>query len=139
MGEVAGRAAGIKARLGWALGVVAMGVGVQVVAAWQEGGCGVGVKGEMGPTKGTGKAQGKAAKAKPAPQAGRWVDRNCNAALNMQRIGESRWRPLELCWWPEQGELPAKGKEYPQLENKRLRDKPPKAEQQLQHQFAAAQ
>ncbi|KAJ9512061.1 hypothetical protein QJQ45_004624 [Haematococcus lacustris] len=31
----------------------------------------------------------------------------------MQRIGESRWRPLELCYWPEQGKLPAKGKEYP--------------------------
>ncbi|KAJ9519789.1 hypothetical protein QJQ45_013445 [Haematococcus lacustris] len=48
------------------------------------------------PTKGTGK--GKAAKAKPAPQPGRWLDRDCNAALNMQRIGESRWRPLELCY-----------------------------------------
>ncbi|KAJ9513616.1 hypothetical protein QJQ45_006077 [Haematococcus lacustris] len=44
------------------------------------------------PTKGKGK--GKAAKAKPAPQPGRWLDRDCNAALNMQRIGESRWRPL---------------------------------------------
>ncbi|KAJ9509636.1 hypothetical protein QJQ45_011366 [Haematococcus lacustris] len=42
------------------------------------------------PTKGKGK--GKAAKAKPAPQPGRWVDRDCNAALNMQRIGESKWR-----------------------------------------------
>ncbi|KAJ9506284.1 hypothetical protein QJQ45_000066 [Haematococcus lacustris] len=51
------------------------------------------------PTKGKGKALGKAAKAKPAPQPGRWLDRNCNAALNMQRIGESRWRPLELCYW----------------------------------------
>ncbi|KAJ9525947.1 hypothetical protein QJQ45_009387 [Haematococcus lacustris] len=49
-------------------------------------------------TKGKGKAQGKAAKAKPAPQPGRWLDRDCNAALNMQRIGESRWRPLELCY-----------------------------------------
>ncbi|KAJ9526449.1 hypothetical protein QJQ45_009922 [Haematococcus lacustris] len=63
------------------------------------------------PTKG----KGKAAKTKPAPQPGRWVDRDCNAALNMQRIGESRWRPLELCYWPEQGKLPAKGKEYPGL------------------------
>ncbi|KAJ9529328.1 hypothetical protein QJQ45_008009 [Haematococcus lacustris] len=51
------------------------------------------------PTKGKGK--GKAAKAKPAPQPGRWLDRDCNAALNMQRIGESRWRPLELCYWPD--------------------------------------
>ncbi|KAJ9514520.1 hypothetical protein QJQ45_016257, partial [Haematococcus lacustris] len=80
------------------------------------------------PTKGKGK--GKAAKAKPAPQPGRWLDRDCNAALNMQRIGESRWRPLELCHWPEQGALPAKGKEYPGLGYKRLRDKPPKAQQQ---------
>ncbi|KAJ9515224.1 hypothetical protein QJQ45_002370 [Haematococcus lacustris] len=83
------------------------------------------------PTKGKGK--GKAAKAKPAPQPGRWLDRDCNAALNMQRIGESRWRPLELCFWPDQGALPAKGKEYPGLGYKRLRDKPPQAqEQQLQ-------
>ncbi|KAJ9514292.1 hypothetical protein QJQ45_012317 [Haematococcus lacustris] len=55
---------------------------------------------------------------------------DCNAALNMQRIGESRWRPLELCFWPDQGALPAKGKEYPGLGYKRLRDKPPKAQQQ---------
>ncbi|KAJ9512132.1 hypothetical protein QJQ45_012718 [Haematococcus lacustris] len=76
------------------------------------------------------KAKGKAVKAKPAPQPGRWLDRDCNAALNMQRIGESKWRPLELCYWPEQGKLPAKGKEYPGLGYKRLRDKPPKAQQQ---------
>ncbi|KAJ9510466.1 hypothetical protein QJQ45_015926 [Haematococcus lacustris] len=76
------------------------------------------------PTKG----KGKAAKAKPAPQPGRWLDRDCNVALNMQRIGESRWRPLELCYWPEQGALPAKGKEYPGLGYKWLRDKPPKAQ-----------
>ncbi|KAJ9517423.1 hypothetical protein QJQ45_016793 [Haematococcus lacustris] len=80
------------------------------------------------PTKGKGK--GKAAKAKPAPQPGRRLDRDCNAALNMQRNGESRWRPLELCYWPEHGKLPAKGKEYPGLGYKRLRDKPPKAQQQ---------
>ncbi|KAJ9531206.1 hypothetical protein QJQ45_006645 [Haematococcus lacustris] len=77
---------------------------------------------------GTGKAQGKAAEVKPAPQPGRWVDRDCNAALNMQRIGESRWRPLELCYWPEQGKLPAKGKKYPGLGYKRLQDKPPKTQ-----------
>ncbi|KAJ9511924.1 hypothetical protein QJQ45_004497 [Haematococcus lacustris] len=82
------------------------------------------------PTKGKGK--GKAAKAKPAPQPGRWLDRDCNAALNMQRIGESRWRPLELCFWPDQGALPAKGKEYPGLGYKRVRDKPPKAQEQQQ-------
>ncbi|GFH20183.1 hypothetical protein HaLaN_17265 [Haematococcus lacustris] len=76
------------------------------------------------------KGKGKAAKAKPAPQPGRWFDRDCNAALNIQRIGESRWRPLELCWWPEQGKLTAKGKEYPGLGYKRLRDKSPKAQEQ---------
>ncbi|KAJ9508817.1 hypothetical protein QJQ45_028124, partial [Haematococcus lacustris] len=81
------------------------------------------------PTK-KGKGKGKAAKAKPAPQPGRWLDRDCNAALNMQRIAESRWRPLELCYWPDQGALPAKGKEYPEHGYKRLRDKPPKAQQQ---------
>ncbi|KAJ9518284.1 hypothetical protein QJQ45_010248 [Haematococcus lacustris] len=71
--------------------------------------------------------KGKASKAKPAPQPCRWLERDRNAALNMQRIGESRWRPLELCYWPDQGALPAKGKKYPGLGNKRLRDKPPKA------------
>ncbi|KAJ9526072.1 hypothetical protein QJQ45_009525 [Haematococcus lacustris] len=45
---------------------------------------------------------------------------------------ESRWRPLELCYWPDQGALPAKGKEYPGLGYKRLRDKPPKAQEQQQ-------
>ncbi|KAJ9524173.1 hypothetical protein QJQ45_004951 [Haematococcus lacustris] len=89
------------------------------------------------PTKGKGKAKGKAAKAKPAPQPGRWLDRDCNAALNMQRIGESRWRPLELCYWKDQGALPVKGKEYPGLGYKRLRDKPPKAQEP--HQPAVAQ
>ncbi|KAJ9522023.1 hypothetical protein QJQ45_008350 [Haematococcus lacustris] len=82
------------------------------------------------PTKGKSKAQGKAAKAKPEPQPARWLDRDCNAALNMQRIGESRWRPLELCYWPKQGALPAKGKEYPGLGYKRLRNRPPKAQEQ---------
>ncbi|KAJ9527172.1 hypothetical protein QJQ45_025412 [Haematococcus lacustris] len=82
------------------------------------------------PTKSQSKAQGKAAKAKPAPQPGRWLDSDCNAALNMQRIGESKWRPLELCYWPEQGALPANGKEYPGLGYKRLRDKPHTAQQQ---------
>ncbi|KAJ9530389.1 hypothetical protein QJQ45_000754 [Haematococcus lacustris] len=49
------------------------------------------------------------------------------------------WRPLELCYWPDQGALPAKGKEYPGLGYKRLRDKPPKAQQQQQQQPAEAQ
>ncbi|KAJ9511016.1 hypothetical protein QJQ45_002812 [Haematococcus lacustris] len=84
------------------------------------------------PTKGKGKAKGKAAKAKPPPQPIRWLDRDCSAALNMQRIGESWWRPLELCWWPEQVALPVRGKEYRGLGYKRLRDRPPKAQQQQQ-------
>ncbi|KAJ9527720.1 hypothetical protein QJQ45_000308 [Haematococcus lacustris] len=67
------------------------------------------------PTKAKGKAQGKAAKAKPAPQPGRWLDRDCNAALNMQRIRESRWRPLELCYWPEQ-EAEGQGVPWPGLQ-----------------------
>ncbi|KAJ9531247.1 hypothetical protein QJQ45_006685 [Haematococcus lacustris] len=67
------------------------------------------------------KPKGRAAKAKPAPQPGRWLARDCNAALNMQRIGESRWQPLVLCYWPEQGKLPAKGKKYPGLGYKRFR------------------
>ncbi|KAJ9515023.1 hypothetical protein QJQ45_017064 [Haematococcus lacustris] len=81
-------------------------------------------------TKGKGKVQDKAAKAKPAPQPSGWLDRDCNAALNMQRIGESRWRPSELCYWPDQGALPVQSKEYPGLRYKWLRDKPPKAQQQ---------
>ncbi|KAJ9509776.1 hypothetical protein QJQ45_011620 [Haematococcus lacustris] len=90
------------------------------------------------PTKGKGKGKSTATKPKPSPQPGRWLDRDCDAALNMQCIGESRWRPLELCYWPDQGALPAKGKEYPGLGYKRLRDKPPKAQQQ-HHQPAEAQ
>ncbi|KAJ9518238.1 hypothetical protein QJQ45_010127 [Haematococcus lacustris] len=86
------------------------------------------------PTQPTQPTKGKAAKAKPAPQPGRWLDRDCSAALNMQHIGESRWRLLELCHWPDQGALPAKGKEYPGLGYKRLRGKPPKAQQQQQQQ-----
>ncbi|KAJ9514924.1 hypothetical protein QJQ45_028656 [Haematococcus lacustris] len=57
----------------------------------------------------------------------RWVDRDCNAALNMQRAGESMWRPLELCRWPHRARLPAKGKEYPALGFKKRRDRAPKA------------
>ncbi|KAJ9520573.1 hypothetical protein QJQ45_007434 [Haematococcus lacustris] len=74
------------------------------------------------PTKGTGQGQGCQSQASHHSQ----------AALNMQRIGESRWRPLELCYWPDQGALPARGKEYPGLGYKRLQDKPPKAQEQQQ-------
>ncbi|KAJ9531090.1 hypothetical protein QJQ45_000921 [Haematococcus lacustris] len=61
---------------------------------------------------------------------GKWVDRDCNAALNLQRAGESKWRPLELCRWQHQGAAPAKGKEYPALGFKKLRDRAPKAQAQ---------
>ncbi|KAJ9521448.1 hypothetical protein QJQ45_008913 [Haematococcus lacustris] len=56
----------------------------------------------------------------------------------VERIGKAKCRPLELCWWPEQGKLPAKGKEYRKLGCKWLQHKPPKA-QQHQQQPAAAQ
>ncbi|KAJ9532094.1 hypothetical protein QJQ45_003810 [Haematococcus lacustris] len=61
---------------------------------------------------------------------GKWVDRDCNAALNLQRAGESRWRPLELCRWQHRGRLPAQGKEYPALGFKKLRERAPKAQAQ---------
>ncbi|KAJ9522328.1 hypothetical protein QJQ45_008184 [Haematococcus lacustris] len=58
---------------------------------------------------------------------GKWVDRDCNAALNLQWAGESKWRPLELCRWGHQGAAPAPGKEYPAFGFKKLRDRAPKA------------
>ncbi|KAJ9530579.1 hypothetical protein QJQ45_012564 [Haematococcus lacustris] len=42
------------------------------------------------------------------------------AALNMQHTVDNKWCPLQLCWWPD---LPAKGKEYPDLGHRRLRDR----------------
>ncbi|KAJ9532399.1 hypothetical protein QJQ45_010476 [Haematococcus lacustris] len=54
-----------------------------------------------------------------------------------RHIGESRWRPPELCYWPEQGKLAAKGKDFPDLGYKRVRDKPPEAQQQQQQQQPA--
>ncbi|KAJ9527266.1 hypothetical protein QJQ45_025524 [Haematococcus lacustris] len=72
---------------------------------------------------------------KPKSQAtpgklGKWVDRDCNAALNLQRAGESKWHPLELCRWQHRGRLPAQGKEYPALGFKMLRERAPKAQAQ---------
>ncbi|KAJ9530475.1 hypothetical protein QJQ45_012450 [Haematococcus lacustris] len=61
---------------------------------------------------------------------GNWVDRDCNAALNLQRAGESKWRPLELCRWQHRARLPAQGKESPALGFKKLRDRAPKAQAQ---------
>ncbi|KAJ9518537.1 hypothetical protein QJQ45_018553 [Haematococcus lacustris] len=61
---------------------------------------------------------------------GKWVDRDCNAALNLQRIGEAPWRPLELCRWQHRGAGPAKGNEYPALGFKELQDRACKAQAQ---------
>ncbi|KAJ9505448.1 hypothetical protein QJQ45_028706 [Haematococcus lacustris] len=61
---------------------------------------------------------------------GKWVDRDCNAALNLQRTGESKWRPLVLCRWQHRARLPAKGKEHPTLGFMKLRDRAPKAQAQ---------
>ncbi|KAJ9521808.1 hypothetical protein QJQ45_024679, partial [Haematococcus lacustris] len=77
----------------------------------------------------------------------KWVDRDCNAALNLQRAGESKWRPLELCRWPHRARLTTKGKEHPALGFKKLRDRAPKAQAQqpvaqncvLYHQVNSAQ
>ncbi|GFH23156.1 hypothetical protein HaLaN_20724 [Haematococcus lacustris] len=57
----------------------------------------------------------------------KWVDRDYNAAINLQRAGESKWRSLELCRWPHRARLTTKGKEYPALGFKKLRDRAPKA------------
>ncbi|KAJ9517179.1 hypothetical protein QJQ45_009048 [Haematococcus lacustris] len=58
---------------------------------------------------------------------GIWVDRDCNTALNLQRVGEAPWRPLELSWWPHRAAAPALGKEYPAVSSKKLQDRTPKA------------
>ncbi|KAJ9530027.1 hypothetical protein QJQ45_023308, partial [Haematococcus lacustris] len=41
-----------------------------------------------------------------APPGGRWLDRDTNGCLNLQRIGESRQRPIELCRWDDLEALP---------------------------------
>ncbi|KAJ9528989.1 hypothetical protein QJQ45_000554 [Haematococcus lacustris] len=69
------------------------------------------------PTKG----KGKAAKAKPASQPGRWLDRDCNAAL--RRAGGGHWscatgQTRELC--------PPRARSTQAWGYKQLRDKPPK-------------
>ncbi|KAJ9509237.1 hypothetical protein QJQ45_001706 [Haematococcus lacustris] len=49
-----------------------------------------------------------------APPGGRWLDRDTNGCLNMQRIGESMQRPIELCQWKDLEALPPNGEEYQQ-------------------------
>ncbi|KAJ9534829.1 hypothetical protein QJQ45_017277 [Haematococcus lacustris] len=69
----------------------------------------------------------------PPPQApswSRWLDRDTNACLNFQRIGESMQRPLELCSWKDREALPRVGKEY-QQGYKRVNDRLPKVRQRL--------
>ncbi|KAJ9509740.1 hypothetical protein QJQ45_011262 [Haematococcus lacustris] len=69
----------------------------------------------------------------PRPQAppwGRWLDRDTNGCLNLQRIGESRQRPIELCSYKGLMSLPPVGKEY-QQGYKLVNDRPPKVKQRL--------
>ncbi|KAJ9504831.1 hypothetical protein QJQ45_030548 [Haematococcus lacustris] len=65
-----------------------------------------------------------------APPGGRWLDRDTNGCLNLQRIGESRQRPIELCRWDDLEALPPIGKEY-QQGYKRVNDRLPKGRQWL--------
>ncbi|GFH15323.1 hypothetical protein HaLaN_11527 [Haematococcus lacustris] len=72
-----------------------------------------------------------------APPWGRWLDRDSNGCLDLQRIGESKQRPLELCSWERLKALPPIGKEY-QQRYKLVNDRRPKARQRL-HQAAEYQ
>ncbi|KAJ9524175.1 hypothetical protein QJQ45_004961 [Haematococcus lacustris] len=65
-----------------------------------------------------------------APPGGRWLDRDTNGCLNLQRIGESRQRPIELCRWDDLEALPPIGKEY-QQGYKLVNDRLPKGRQWL--------
>ncbi|KAJ9529151.1 hypothetical protein QJQ45_007817 [Haematococcus lacustris] len=65
-----------------------------------------------------------------APPGGRWLDRDTNGCLNLQRIGESRQRPIELCRWDNLEALPPVGEEY-QQGYKRVNDRLPKGRQWL--------
>ncbi|KAJ9508418.1 hypothetical protein QJQ45_011947 [Haematococcus lacustris] len=65
-----------------------------------------------------------------APPWGRWLDRDTNGCLNLQRIGESRQRPIELCQWDDLAALPPFGKEY-QQGYKRVNDRLPRDRQRL--------
>ncbi|KAJ9512783.1 hypothetical protein QJQ45_029013 [Haematococcus lacustris] len=53
-----------------------------------------------------------------------------NGCLNLQRIGESRQRPIELCHWKDREVLPPIGKEY-QQRYKLVNDRLPKGRQRL--------
>ncbi|KAJ9520299.1 hypothetical protein QJQ45_030238 [Haematococcus lacustris] len=62
------------------------------------------------------------------PPWGRWLDRDTNRCLNLQRIGESMQRPLELCSYEGLEALPTIGKEYRQR-YKLVNDRLPKGRQ----------
>ncbi|KAJ9509903.1 hypothetical protein QJQ45_011488 [Haematococcus lacustris] len=59
-----------------------------------------------------------------------WLDRDTNGCLNLQRIGESKQRPIELCRWDDLEALPPIGKEY-QQRYKLVNDRLPKGRQRL--------
>ncbi|KAJ9512178.1 hypothetical protein QJQ45_012674 [Haematococcus lacustris] len=65
-----------------------------------------------------------------APPGGRWLDRDTNGCLNLQRIGESRQRSIELCQWDDLEALPPIGEEY-QQRYKLVNDQLPKGRQWL--------
>ncbi|KAJ9525778.1 hypothetical protein QJQ45_003397 [Haematococcus lacustris] len=67
---------------------------------------------------------------KAEANARQWLDRDTNGCLNLQRIGESMKRPLELCSWKDLEALPAIGKEY-QQGYKWVNDRLPKGRQRL--------
>ncbi|KAJ9510922.1 hypothetical protein QJQ45_027850 [Haematococcus lacustris] len=65
-----------------------------------------------------------------APPWGRWLDRDTNGCLNLQRIGESMQRPLELCSYEGLEAQPPVGEEY-QQGYKLVNDRLPKGRQRL--------
>ncbi|KAJ9508536.1 hypothetical protein QJQ45_012079 [Haematococcus lacustris] len=65
-----------------------------------------------------------------APPRARWLDWDTNGCLNLQRSGESRQRPLQLCNWKDLKAVPPIGKEY-QQGYKRVNDRLPKGRQRL--------
>ncbi|KAJ9516401.1 hypothetical protein QJQ45_011079 [Haematococcus lacustris] len=69
----------------------------------------------------------------PPPQAppwGRWLDRDTNGCLNLQRVRERMQRPLELCSYEGLEALPTVGTEY-QQGYKRVNGRLPKGRQRL--------
>ncbi|KAJ9506324.1 hypothetical protein QJQ45_005242 [Haematococcus lacustris] len=64
------------------------------------------------------------------PKQARWLDRDTNGCLNLQRIGESMQRPLELCQWEGLAALPPVGDEY-QQRYELVNDRQPKGKQRL--------